>query len=230
GLDDYPAGHPLHTPLERAAAAPPPLPGRTAAATAPPPPFRPRDVVGAYDLAPLYARGDTGAGRTIGVLGCWAYDASDVRAFAASYGLPAPSIATVLVDGGGNGPDAETTLDLEWANAVAPDAALRVYSFPNARAGCPFGGFYDGIATAGNENAVDVLSLSVGACGGDYGGSLASIEDELAVAALRGQSVVAASGDLGAYCADEGGSLPLGVSSPASSAYATAVGGTTLHV
>jgi kumamolisin len=231
GLDDYPALHPLHTPLRLVAApARPAEPGAAAATVLPP--YRPADVAAAYDLGPVYARGLGGAGRTIGIIGCSAFDLADVRAFEAAYGLPQASIAMVNVDGGADGADPETALDLEWSNAIAPGAALRVYGFPAQGDGCPFASFYDAIATAVSDNAADVLSISLGACETLYSayGYLQSMENELAAASLQGQTVLVASGDLGAYCADNGGSLTLGVSYPASSAYVTAVGGTTLTI
>jgi len=220
GLDDYPSFHPLHQVV-------PASPG-PAASGSQPGSYTPADMRAAYDLNPLYARGLDGSGQTIGVIGCWTFSNSDIQSFSTTYGLPAPSISVVNVDGGASGNDVETTLDLEWSHAIAPNASLRFYGIP---ASCTFQNVLDAMSAASNENVAKVMSISLGACESVVIQSalLGALENQLMAAAAEGQSVMVASGDSGAYCNASSGA-PVGVMYPASSAYVTAVGGTSLSL
>jgi kumamolisin len=230
GLDTYPSWHPLHTPPR---SAPPPV--RRPESLQPQasrtvfPPYVPDDLETAYNFSPLNAAGLDGRGMTIGILGCDVVSPSDLTAFATAVQRPVPAVQTVPVDGGADGSSPEATLDLEWAGAIAPGATLRLYSFPSVAGGCSTIGFYDALVAAVDENASDILSISLGACETALGSALIqAFEDVFAAAALEGQTVLVASGDTGAY-----GCYPLltpAVDYPAASAYVTAVGGTTLVV
>jgi subtilase family serine protease len=221
GLDNYPALHRLH----QSAA---PSPGS----------YVPSDMQTAYDLGPLYAAGQNGAGQTIGIIGCDGFRTSDIRGFEQTYGLLQAPINTVNVDGGATGTDVETTLDLEWSSAIAPGAALRFYGFPGSGGGCPFQGFLDAITQSVTDNVAGVISVSLGACETTYtqyspSGStstfLQAMENELSIAVVNNQGVFVASGDSGAYgCTPQSAGGTPAVDYPASSAYVTAVGGTTL--
>lgn len=205
GLDNYPALHATHA--QRGS------PGS----------YTPADLRAAYNLNPLYEMGLNGAGETIGVVGCDSFNLLDLRTFESLYGLPAVPVTEVDVDGGPTGSDIETTLDLEWSNAIAPGASLRFYGFD-----CSLQGFIDTMATATNEDAAAVISISLGACEVTLPPAfIAAAENALAVAASQGQSVMVASGDAGAF--ECGGSTP-SVSYPGSSAAVTSVGGTSLFL
>ncbi len=213
GLDNYPSLQRLHSTGSA------PTPGD----------YVPNDMQTAYNVAPLYAQGWTGAGQTIGAIGCDAFVASDIQTFRQQFGLPSATVTTIAVDGGADGSDVETTLDLEWGGAIATGANLRYYGFASSSGGCPFQGFLDAVTQAVTDNVASVLSISLGACESTYNSSgfLTAMETEFAAAALQHQGVFVASGDSGAFAC--GGSTPA-VSYPASSAFVTAVGGTSLKL
>lgn len=211
GLDNYPA-------LKRLSAMAAGSPGS----------YTPSDMQTAYNVTPLYNQGITGAGQTIAIIAIDTFQLSDVRTFESLYGLPQASISTVSVGNGAAGSQQETTMDLEWSNAIAKNVSLRVYEFDAS-----FQGFYDTISTTTSENVASVISISLGICEGTFSASsyLVASENALAVAAAQGQTVLVASGDSGAYeCTDAYGNPILSVSYPASSAYVTAVGGTALLI
>jgi kumamolisin len=223
GLDNYPALQPLR--------------GQASAPT--PGDYRPSDMQIAYDFSPLYAQGWTGAGQTIGIIGCDAFRASDLQTFRQQFSLPSTTPAAVAVDGGANGSDVETTLDLEWSGAIATGASLRYYGFASNSGGCPFQGLLDALAQAANDNVASVLSISLGACEADYvtsvspGGStfLQAMENEFAVASAEQIGVFVASGDSGAFtCSNGQNTAAPTVSYPASSPNVVAVGGTSLQL
>jgi kumamolisin len=60
---------------------------------------------------------------------------SDASTFSKQWGLPAPNITEVCATGGtcpsnnGSGWDLETALDVQWAHAMAPGAAIYVFEF-----------------------------------------------------------------------------------------------------
>ncbi len=193
--------------------------------------YTPSDMQTAYNVIPLFNQGIDGSGKTIGILGCDRYNLSDVRAFESLYMLPATSVTNVDVDGGAAGNQIETTMDIEWSQTMAPNAAIRVYSFTSA--GCNLIGLYDSLAAArGDSPSPDVISISLGACESDLSPSgIQLLETAFAASAAQGQSVLVASGDSGAYeCGGGPPDPPSGVSFPGSSAYVTSVGGTALLI
>ncbi|MYM21054.1 peptidase S53 [Duganella sp. FT135W] len=196
------------------------------------------DLAAKYNINPLYARGITGAGKTIGIATLAGYSQSDAYNYWAQLALPvSPTrIIDVLVDGGplaadGPGSDGagETTLDVQQSGGVAPGANLRVYLAPNTDAG-----FIDVFAQAVDENLVDVLSVSWGNPEVYFDdATLAAFHAVFQQAAVQGIPVIAASGDAGAF--DINRSLPyphcstlLGVDFPAADPLVLAAGGTTL--
>jgi len=191
------------------------------------------DLAAKYNIDPLYARGYTGAGRTLGIVTLAGYSQSDVFAYWAALGLTVDPnrITDVLVDGGSGADDGrdETTLDVEQSGGVAPGAAIRVYMAPNTDAG-----FIDDFQTAVDENQSDVLSVSWGSP------EIAVVPTLLDVyhiifeeAGLLGVPVIAAAGDAGAFDINRGYSYPacttlLSVDHPAADNFVLAAGGTTL--
>ena len=169
-----------------------------------------------YDVDPLYNKGITGRGRTIGVLTFAAFTPSDAFAYWASLGLKVnPNrIQIVNIDGGPGGPsDAsgslETTLDVEQSGGLAPGANIIVYQAPNTLAN-----FVDLFAAAVDANKADTLSTSWGTWEwffnlendpvtdpftGKTAGASQAIHELLLRAAIQGQSAFAAAGDGGAY-------------------------------
>lgn len=201
----------------------------------------PLDVATIYDVNAAYNNGYTGDGQSIVVVGQSAVDTTDVQNFQkalgwTSYNLP----TTVLVPNTGSseivsGDEAESDLDLEYTSGIAKGAKIYfVYTGNSSNSS----GVFDSLEYAIDNRLGTVISVSYGSCEA-YGWStteIASYETALAEGAAQGQSIIVSSGDDGAegcyYLYEDSGSQyssyasKLSVSYPASSAYATAVGGT----
>jgi kumamolisin len=209
-----------------------------------------KDFATLYDVNPLYAKGVTGKGRTVGIVTLANFTPSDVFAYWSALNLKvnANRLTVVNIDGGPGKPsDAsgsdETTLDVEQSGGIAPGANIIVYQSPNTDQG-----FLDAFARAVHDNKADSFSTSWGeweffdsTAGGnqvtdvfshDTVSSLQALHEVLVVAALQGQTAFAAAGDCGAYDVfDEVAanfSTPLSVDNPASDSAIVAAGGTTL--
>lgn len=212
------------------------------------------DVANFYDINPLYQHGITGKGATVAIVTLSNFYPADALAYWNAIGLATKPnrITQVHVDGGGaiDGGSGETSLDVEQAGGIAPNANIIVYDAPNAG-----NGFIDAFAQAVSDNKADSISTSWGspeiynfAALNENGASVTDTTDVgdlrafhqiLMEAAAQGQSVFAAAGDSGAYDTVRGlgtgtaagdYSAPLTVDSPASDPYITAAGGTTTPV
>src|SRR5262249_3117025 len=98
--------------------------------------FSPEQVQTFYNLNPLYARGYDGKGTTIVILDSFVspHIKHDFETCDQTFGLPAPPSFDVLsplgpVNFNANNSDqvgwaGETTLDVEWAHAMAPGASI----------------------------------------------------------------------------------------------------------
>lgn len=212
--------------------------------------LEPCQVWTAYDLADLIANGTDGAGTTIGIVDT--YDghepqselAGDLATFDADYDLPSPAVTwsyPVPTSGDLNatrtGWGLEEALDLEWAHAAAPGAAIDFAFSPNSGPG-----LYAAVDALVDGEAANVISLSWGepdvgvfnaysgpcasACNASTDGSYDLLDPVLELAAAEGITVFAASGDCGA--AD--GTSGVSTNFPASDPYVTGVGGTVLNV
>ncbi|WP_051748719.1 S53 family peptidase [Nevskia soli] len=200
----------------------------------------PDDFATIYDLQSLYSAGITGAGQKIAILGQSAVQSADLSAFRSAAGLGANLPTMVLVPHSGSatvqaasGDEAESDLDLQWSGAIARDASI---SFVYTGSSTNYGVF-DSLVYAVENDTAPIISLSYGDCEPDYSSAdIATLESTLKQASAQGQTVIVASGDSGAadcdYSTDSetvtAASHGLAVDYPASSAYATAVGGTTL--
>ena len=222
------------------------LPQSGSTATGVPGSYTTGDVANFYGVNPLYARGVTGKGRTIGIATLANFLPSDAYYYWSQIGLKVnPNrIHQVHVDGGGELSGAagsgETTLDVQQSGGLAPDAKLVVYDAPNTEAG-----FIDVFYKAVSDNVVDTLSVSWGSpeiynflipgVSTDTQAVLVAYHQAFAEAAAQGISTFASSGDSGAYDTNSTLSYPtfskvLTVDSPASDPYIIAAGGTTLPV
>ena len=99
-----------------------------------------------------------------------------------------------------NGDNLETTLDTEWAGAVAPGASIKVIISSSSASS-------DGIdlsATyAVNNNVAPIISLSYGGCEASMGSTELAFYNSLwKQAAAQGQTVLVAAGDSGAAGCD----------------------------
>ena len=204
----------------------------TAAPNAPPCGYQPSDIQTAYNLTPLYQHGLNGAGTTIAIVDAYGSTtiAQDAKAFSSAMGLP-PINLTVIgtptesnFSGDANtGWATETTLDVEWVHAVAPGAKIVLVVAPtNSNSD-----LFNGIVTAASTPGVVAISNSwdgfdIGVAGdGEFYRAADSILQEIGAAGI---SVDFSTGDSGDNSSQLGG-LYTSTGWPASSPFATAVGG-----
>jgi subtilase family serine protease len=197
----------------------------------------PNDFAKIYDLDRVYSSGITGQGVTIAIVSrTTAVELTDVETFRQAYHLPAndPNVIlngppTIYAEFGAGSSDAqESSLDVEWAGAIAPDATVDlVVSGVTATT--------DGTALSSayivDNNLADIMSLSFGECEANLGPAGNSFYNAIYTqAAAQGISVFVGAGDSGAAGCDGAGSFQatggLAVSGLASTPYDTAVGGT----
>ena len=167
GLDSHPTFRPLHMVAPQAVRTAPRSASRSAApaATGNDPGFLTvADFASLYDVKPLYQRGVTGHGRTLGIVTLASFTPSDAFAYWSAVGLTVDPgrIQIVDVDGGPGAPSdgsgsLETTLDVEQSGGIAPGAKIIVYQAPNTSQG-----FVDAFATAIDSNSADSISVSWG--------------------------------------------------------------------
>ncbi|MGI8771334.1 MAG: S53 family peptidase [Acidobacteriaceae bacterium] len=188
------------------------------------------EVQTAYNLKPAYQHGLDGKGQTIVIVDAYGSPTilADANAFSSINGLPQLGSSNFTVYNPQGTPAynagwaSETTLDVEWAHAIAPGAKIALV----ATASNYNSDLQGGISYAIQHQLGNVISNSYGE---------PEIEDDAndmntwnslnEVAAAAGISVNFSTGDSGDYTAD---GLPATVSSPSNSPYATAVGGTTM--
>lgn len=172
-----------------------------------------------------------GTGVTIGVAGDSNIDTTQNANFRATFGLPA--LATkVVVDGndpGENGDAVEAYLDTEVAAGIAPRANVVLYTSADTYLNA---GLFLAIMRAIDDNQVDILNVSFGACELALGASGNQyIYDLWQQAAAQGISVTVSSGDSGSAGCDnpnaEGfAKYGLAVNGIGSTPYNISVGGT----
>ena len=181
----------------------------------------PADLATIYDIAPLYAAGIDGTGQKIAIAGGSDLDLNDVRTFRQFFQLPANDPQTILV-----GPDPgkvpgtllEADLDVEWAGALAPNAAV-VYVYSRD--------LLTAAQAAVEQNVAPILSMSFGECEPEISPALRIVAQQ---GNAQGITLIAASGDGGAAQCDAGSGRPQAskgpaVAIPASIPEVTAVGG-----
>ena len=190
-----------------------------------------------YGLQQAYTAGYQGEGQTIVVVSGPAYGpqiSADMINFSKWTSLPAPAKSGFKIIY----PDGEPTmyeleyisnwteeadLDVEWVHAVAPKAKIVLIVLPTQ----DWSELEYGIQYAVKHKLGNVISNSYGESEFLWGGhTVKGFEQTLEAAAAAGVTVNFSSGDAG----DEGFGAPNlgGASYPATSAYATAVGGTSI--
>jgi kumamolisin len=193
--------------------------------------YRPAALMRAYNILPLHQHKLLGQGQTISFVEVDGIDQNDLGYFDHTYRLP-PADLQVYVPQGTNGqlaPGPETSMDLEYAHAIAPDAKLQVYEV--IRSG-DFQGYSKHLAEAVQgalDNGATVISLSLRGTGSILCSTFWAklhLHSTLQSAAQKGVTVFAASGDYGDRACQ--GSHRVGTVYPASDPYVTAVGGTRL--
>jgi subtilase family serine protease len=211
--------------------------------------YGPGQLRSAYQLLPLYARGVTGKGVTIMIVDPFGSPTikADLAVFDRHFGYPAPPKFSVIapvgkipaynpVSGDMQAWAGETTLDVEYAHALAPGASILLVQTPVSEtegvAGFPQIVRAEQYALA--HDKVGVISQSFSATEQtfkDYG-QLALLRAAYADAQRRQVTVLAASGDSGAtdYLGNQQSYYARRVTSwPDSDPLVTAVGGTQLR-
>jgi subtilase family serine protease len=190
----------------------------------------PADWAAIYDLNSLYKAGTTGSGASIAIVGRSNINLTDVAAFRSQSGLPANNPAITLVNtnpGLVAGDQDESTLDVEWAGAVAPAATVKFVVAASTATS-------DGVDLSAqyivNHNTAQVMSTSYGSCEADMGTAENAFYNSLwQQAASEGISAFVSAGDSGAagcYSGSATSASGTGVNGLCSSPYSTCVGGT----
>ena len=202
--------------------------------------YVPDQIEAAYNLPALYGRGITGRGQTIVVVDAFGSPtiADDLLQFDQYLGLGTPPMRIVRVghvptfDSGNAdmiGWASETTLDVEYAHAGAPDAKIVLVEVAKD----DLQHLALAVRYAVQHKLGDVISLSWGEPEQALGRELVSSYSSIFSQAARSHiTIVASSGDSGAAGQDENGNYyrrPV-ASWPATSPFVTAVGGTRLNL
>jgi subtilase family serine protease len=205
------------------------------------------DIAAIYNLKPLFDAGYTGKGQTIMVVeDTYLYTTSDWAVFRDTFGLKkysAGSLTQVSPSGGipctnpgfqgkkkdpGYGDDGEAAIDVEWATAAAPNAAIVLAACEDTTT--TFGGLIALVNTLGGSNGPlpSVVSISYGEAEAVNGES-ANLTYYFAYqqAAVEGVSIFVSSGDEDAMSADNGNVAKhgIGISGFTSTPYNVSVGG-----
>jgi len=211
--------------------------------------YSPTQIQTAYNVAPLFNHGDTGRGQTIAIVDSFGSPTitADLKSFDDAFGLPAPPSLTVIAPAGpippyDNSDDRqgwafESTLDVEYAHAMAPGANILLVETPVSETEGTQG--FPEIVQAENyvinHNMADVISQSFGATEQTFPttASLLRLRGAFINAAAHHVTVLAASGDDGATdaTADGIGTYPTRVNSwPSSDPLVTSIGGSQLFL
>jgi hypothetical protein len=214
--------------------------------------YSPQNIETAYGVNHLLNAGDNGKGQTIVIIDSYGSPtiASDLASFDQGFGLPNPPSFTILSPLGTvpydptSIPDqvswaAETTLDVEWSHAMAPDASIVLMTSPvdetEGVQGLPQFNELENYAL--DHHLGQIISQSWGATENTLFNAsgeqvINAFENTYARAAALGVTVFASAGDSGTANVETDGStiypFPT-VNFPASSPLVTAVGGTSLY-
>ncbi|MGH8962155.1 MAG: S53 family peptidase [Jatrophihabitantaceae bacterium] len=212
--------------------------------------YSPNQFETAYGVTKLWNKAITGRGRTIAVVDSFGSPtvAADLHTFDAAFGLPdPPSIRTITPAGplppfdptnsDMNGWAFETTLDVEYAHAMAPEANILVVATPVAETEGVTG--FPEIVKAENyvinHHLADVISQSFGATENTFPSKASLLNLRSAVKNAKRQHVtmLGSSGDDGATDAQSDGTstYPYRVNSwPSADPLVTSIGGTQLKL
>ncbi len=192
--------------------------------------YTPQEMRTAYDI-PVSG---TGAGQSIAIIDAYGSPTvqSDLDAFSSIMGIPSTTVHVYCAtacpstmtahQGGPVGWAEETSLDVQWAHAIAPDATINLVVASNNYGNV----LNNAVRYAIDHNLGDVISMSYGADeasipAGSNNVQLLQSEKLFKKAAAQGISVFASAGDNGT----DGGAIY-----PSSSPNVTAVGGTNLFM
>ena len=188
--------------------------------------YTPQNIYQAYSFGSANASNITGQGTTIVIIDAFGdpFISYDISVFDNVTGIAPVNLQIKYMN---NTPNAynqswaiETALDVEWAHASAPSAKIVLLVTPNCQ-----GSLTDALSYAISKHLGNIISLSWGEPESELTDSQLSSENSLLFqAALENITVLAATGDQGAY----DGTSSLSVNFPASDPYVLAVGGTSL--
>jgi subtilase family serine protease len=212
--------------------------------------YGPKQFEQAYDENPLFARGEDGRGHTIAIVDSFGSPTiqADLKSFDAAFGLKDPPSLQVIQPAGQvpafdssnsdmTGWAGETTLDVEYAHAMAPGAKILLVETPTSETEGETG--FPEIVRAENyvidHHMADVISQSFGATEETFKSkaSLLSLRGAVKNAARHGVTMLGASGDSGStdYKLDLETLYDHQVNSwPSSDPLVTSIGGTQLHL
>jgi hypothetical protein len=203
----------------------------------------PADLETIYSLNPLFSAGISGQGQTIVVIeSSNVASTTDWTTFRSTFGLssytsgsftqisPAPPSGTNNCTPGVNTAAVESTVDVEYASAAAPSAAIVLASCDNT---ATFGGLI-ALQNLLNESGTPpaIMSISYGECEAVIGASAnAAFNSTYQQAVTEGVSVFVAAGDAGAAMCSRStysnvATFGIGVSGYTSTPYNVSVGGT----
>lgn len=203
----------------------------------------------AYDVHKAWNAGYTGRGKTIVIVDAFGSPtiAQDLAHFDADFGLPAPPSLKVISPVGAippfDGSDVrvnwafETTLDVEYAHAIAPEANIVIATTPVAETEGVTG--LPEIVAAENyvldHGIGDVITQSFGATENTFPSrkALTDLRSAFLKARTKHVTVLASSGDNGvtSQTLDGSGLYPFPVNSwPSADPLVTSIGGTQLHL
>jgi subtilase family serine protease len=203
----------------------------------------PQDFYTIYNVNPIYAAGNLGAGGTVAIVGeedmqygtvtNGVASGGDVNTFRKLFGVKG-TLHMLVQHGDANvpcsdpgGDSGETALDAEWSNALAPNATLIVETCSTDT-----GGFLATIMALVDANVADVISSSLGSSESlNSSSDISGFNTAFAQAAAQGQTVLSAQGDSGSDDADFNVGTGPGVSGltvdfPGSSPLVLSIGGT----
>lgn len=197
------------------------------------------DLATIYNFKPLFAAGITGKGQTIVLIeDTDQYSVGDFQVFRKVFGLSRaypfgtltqvhPTGTNVCTAPGANGDDGEAAIDVEWASAAAPNAAIVNSACADTT---QFGGFLALANMLQSPNPPSIVSISYGEAEASNGAAEnLYINNLYASAAAQGVSLYVSSGDEGAASADANRTRAthgIGVSGFTSTPYNISVGGT----
>ena len=192
----------------------------------------PADFVTIYNVGPVYQQAITGSGQSVAIVARSNVKLSDVQSFRTFFGLPANNPQIIV-----NGPDpgifnfgeeTEADLDVEWAGAVAKNAAIKfvVSKSTNSTDGVDLSAQY-----IVNQNLAPAMSASFGLCEAYLGSSGNNFFSSLwQQAAAQGITVFVSSDDSGAAGCDSASAASAthgrAVNGLCSAPYSVCVGGT----
>jgi subtilase family serine protease len=211
--------------------------------------YSPLQIEQAYNMPALYAQHDQGQGRTIAIVDSFGSPTikQDLQQFDSDFGLPDPQLKIIQPAGAvppfdGSNSDmvnwaVETSLDVEYAHAMAPKAKILLVETPVSETEGVTG--LPEMMAAENyvidHHMADVISQSFGATENTFPSaqSIFRLRSAFFNAARNGVTVLGASGDLGStdYKLNLTDIYRHRVNSwPSSDPLVTSVGGTQLHL